>query len=433
MAARAGRTFERPNRLLGVRIYNVLAGSLERCSLGLSPLTEESILDAARRQTRLTDFGGEAFRIPLRQLLKSLQEDAHLHAFGRMVLRRSLIDHAANRLKIQDDLKRHPEILDQPIHRPLFVTGLPRTGTTLLYNLLSQDPQSRPMLTWESFWPSPPPEATTRTSDPRIKEAQEAVNRIYRFAPELRAVHSLTADGPSECIPLMFNTFISPAFSMLANLRGYEDWLAELDFEARVAAFEDYRRQLQLLQWRCSAHHWVLKQPAHLPALDALMHVFPDCCIVQSHRDPARVIPSVCSLFSILRGIFSDHVDPYALGARALDMCVRVLDRGMAGREAGPDHVFDVRYDELMRDPIGTVHGIYEHFGYECSDRMDASMKRHLAQHPRHKGGVHRYDLAQFGLDQATVDRVFKPYCDRFGIPRELPSDAEQSAGARCP
>lgn len=413
------RTFERPRRTLEVRLCNWGARQLKRCGLGARPLTEESILAAARRQAKLSDFGDEGFHAALGQLARSCQEDARLNPFGRLLIGNRLVSLAVNRLKMQDDLKRHPEILSERIRRPLFITGLPRTGTTLLYYLLSQDPASRPLLFWESYWPSPPPQAETRHTDPRIRRARIFVKFLYRWAPQLPTVHEILPDGPEECLTLMFNTFTSPGFSMLADVHGYEEWLRELSFEQRVAAYEDYRRQLQLLQWRCSADHWVLKTPAHLGSLDALLNVFTDGCVVHTHRDPAKAIPSLCSLFAVLRGLGTDEVDTHALGARAVEIAVELLDRATAARQDAPDRVLDVHYGDLVRDPMAAVRRIYDHFGYECTERAEACMTQWLAEDARRKRHTHRYDLEQFGLDQATIDRLFGAYCDRFGVKPE--------------
>ncbi len=410
---------ERPDGPFAIRLFNWVGRRLERCGVCPDRLTEASILRAARRQARLSDFGDDGFRVPLRRLVQSCRDEARLHPFGRVLMWLRLIELVANRLKIRDELKRHPEILEVPIRRPLFVLGLPRTGTTLLYNLLAQDPASRPLLTWEAFWPAPPPERDTRDTDPRIRQARILVKLTHWLAPRFPLVHQLTPDGPEECTFLTMNTFVSPGFLMLADLPGYEAWLWSLGFEERVAAYEDYRRQLQLLQWRCSADHWVLKSPVHSTALDALLHLFPDACAVQTHRDPARVVPSLCSLFSILRGMGSDEIDPLAMGPRIAETCAEIVGRAMAARDAAPDRVLDVRYPEIIGDPIGTVHRIYEHFGYERDDRMDARMKRWLAENPRHKEGVHRYDLGQFGLHQGDIDRLFGPYRERYAIARE--------------
>ncbi len=421
MVAESERTFERPHRPLFVRLYNLLVGCLEVCGIRPSQLTEASILEAARRQAKLSDFSDERFRDPLRRIIDACHQTGRLSPFGRLMARRRLIEIAVNRLKIDEDIRRHPEILDVQIHRPLLVTGLPRTGTTLLYNLLAQDPAGRPLLFWEATWPSPPPDRATRDTDPRIKQARSLVKMAYRLAPQLPSVHELQPNGPEECLSLTLHSFVSPAFSMLADVSSYEEWLRDLDFESKVAAYEYYRRQLQLLQWRCWADHWVLKSPVHLAGLDALLTAIPDACVVQAHRDPAKAVPSVCSLFAITRGMATDKLDLHALGARAVEICADLLDRATSARESFPDRVFDVHYPDLVRDPIQTVHRIYERFGYERSDRMDAAMATWLADNGQNKHPAHRYDLAQFGLAPTTINEMFGPYCERFGVAPELP------------
>lgn len=419
MSREAKPTFQRPYRPLGVRLYNWCARQLRRCGVRRDGLTEESILQAARRRTRLSDFGDDRFRVALRRLLGSFKEDAQLHPFGRWMTRNRLIMSAENRLKIQDDLKRHPEILDVPIRQPLFVAGLPRSGTTLLYNLLAKDLAARPLLMWESFWPSPPPQAETRHRDPRIKRARMVVKALCRLAPQLPVAHTLVPDGPEECMPLMFNTFVCPGFLMMGHVPGYEQWLRELSFEENVAVYRDYKSQLQLLQWRCPGKRWLLKCPAHLAALDALLQVFPDASVVQTHRDPAKVVPSLCSLFAMFRSMSTDAISPQTMGPQLAESGAELVNRAMKARERTPGRVFDLIYTDLVDDPVGAVHRIYEFFGHECDERMDAGMMQWLDENPRHKQGVHRYDLSQFGLAPPVIERLFGPYCEQFGISRE--------------
>ncbi len=421
MAAEPERTFERPHRPPVIGAYNAVGRRLRRLGWLPDRLTEASILAAARRQTRLDDLPDEGSRQGLRQLIRSCRDDARLNPFGRLMMRSRLVELLVNRLRIEDDIRRHPEILDEPVRRPLIVTGLPRTGTTLLYNLLGQDPAGRPLLLWESTWPSPPPTAETRTTDPRIKRARRLVQMVDWLAPRFRTVHTLNPDGPEECLNLTFHTFVSPGFSMMADLRGYEEWLRQLSFEQRVAAYEIYRRQLQLLQWRRPGDHWVLKSPAHLGGLDALLTVLPDACVVLTHRDPAKAIPSVCSLFAILRGMGTDEPDLHAMGPRVAEFCAELVDRAADGRRAHPDNVIDVHYHDLVGDPIATVARIYDRFDVAYTPDAEAAMRAWLAADARDKKPPHQYDLAQFGLDTAAIDRLFGTYCERFDVPHEAP------------
>jgi hypothetical protein len=383
-------------------------------------MTEESILASARRRTRLTEFSDEDFRVPLRRLIQSFRDDGRLHPFGRMMMRRRLVELASNRLRIDEHLRRHPEILDEAIRRPLFVTGLPRTGTTLLHNLLSLDPSSRPLLTWEAFWPWPPPDAGTRRADPRIKRARALVSLMHRLAPHFRVVHPLDPEGPDECVSLTFNTFVSPAFPMMANLTGYERWLAGLTFDEKVVAYRYYKRQLQLLQWQRSAEHWILKSPMHLAALDALLAVFPDACVVQTHRDPIKAVPSLCSLAATVRAIATDELNLPAIGPSIAETWGAIVERAGDVREMAPDRVLDVHYADLIGDPIATVHRIYDRFGYERSDRMDSAMQDWLARDAGKKRAPHLYHLEQFGLNGAMIERLFNGYCRRYDLASEL-------------
>ena len=412
-------TFDSRYRPLAVRFFNGAAKRLERLGYRPDSLTEESILAAARRRTRLTDFDGEDFRVPLGVLIQSFRDDAGLNPFGRMMIRRRLIALAANRLRIDDELRRHPEILDEPIRRPLYVTGLPRTGTSLLHNLLSLDPAGRPLLTWEGFCPTPPPGAKGRQPDPRIRNARVMVRLLYWLAPQFPVIHALDPEGPDECVTLTFNTFVSPAFSMMGNVKGYEDWLAGIPFDQWRASYDYYRKQLQLLQWQRRAEHWVLKSPMHLAALDVLLATFPDACVVHTHRDPIKVVPSLCSLAATIRAISTDDLDPSKIGPQVTRTWSAIVGRAADARDAARERVFDVHYSDLIADPVATVHRIYDHFGYPRSSSMDTAMRDWLARDAGKKRTPHRYSLEQFGLDRATVERAFGPYCKRAGVAPE--------------
>ncbi|MBN1345370.1 MAG: sulfotransferase [Phycisphaerae bacterium] len=412
----AGRTFENHYRPLSVRLYNGVARQLERIGWGLNGMTEESILAAARRRTGLAEFQDDDFRVPLRLLIQSFLDDGRLHPFGRMMMRRRLVEFASNRLRIDDNLRRHPEILDEPIRRPLFITGLPRTGTTLLQNLLSLDPASRPLLTWEAFWPSPPTEAGGRRLEPRIKRARALINLTYWLAPRFPVIHPLDPEGPDECVSLTFNTFVSQAFPMMANLTSYEEWLGGLTLDQWTTAYGYYKRQLQLLQWQRNAEHWILKSPMHLAALDALLTVFPDACIVQTHRDPVKAVPSLCSLAATVRAIATNELNPTEIGPKIAATWAAIVEHAGDVRDAAPTHFLDVHYDELIGDPVATAHRIYDHFGYRRSRRMDTAMQDWLARDADKKRTSHRYDLEQFGLDRPTIERLFNGYYQRYGL-----------------
>lgn len=408
-------TFEKPYRPLWLRGINWVGETLQQNGISLVNLTEESLLNTAKRESGLSDWGDESFRLPLRILLESLEKDAELNLFGRYFMRKLCIQLLSNRLRIQEDIKRYPEILQVAIPRPLFILGMPRTGTTLLHNLLAQDPTSRWLHLWEMASPSPPPEYHNAHSDPRIQEVEKFVEQYNTLAPQLATVHNLNPQGPEECNPLFEHEFTSLIFEIRANVKHYAEWISNYDM---VGAYQFYRQQLQLLSWHYPpASHWVFKAPAHIFYLDALIKVFPDACIVQTHRDPLKVLPSICSLSAIVRGVYSDRIEPKTLGNYWSDRIATALEREIQVRDSQKSSRFyDVHYHTLVQDPIGTVQQIYNYFDYDFHPQIAENIKTWLAQNPQHKHGVHRYSLEQFGLEPDTVNHQFANYCERFNI-----------------
>ena len=398
-----------------MRFANMLGRGFGACGIRLGDLSEETILLQARRQTGLEDLGEERFRVPLRVLLGSYENDPRLTFLGRILAQKMMVHHVANRLKINHDLKQYPEILSGEIHQPLFVLGLPRTGTTLLYNLLAQNPDFRPLLFWESMFPSPPPDPEARDSDPRIRIAEQTVARLNRAVPKLSAIHEMDPRGPDECLGLLYNTFVTPFFR--GRVADYRKWLYGVGDDELKAAYQEYRQQLLLLQWRCSGDHWVLKCPSHLFGLGALLRVFPDACVVQTHRDPVKAVPSLCSLSATLDGLSYQTVDMREVGERTVEIIDQLVNRSMKARESSnPGRVFDVYYRELVKHPVTTLKQIYAHFGYTYNVALEEKLKAYLEVNPQHKHGMHRYSVDDFGLEKETLRDRFSGYCDLFQI-----------------
>jgi hypothetical protein len=418
MTTHSRRTFEQPYRTFAASVFNLVGRQLRQWGWRRR-LSMDAILDKARRWTKLSDWGDERFREPLQVLLTSLEEDARLHPLGRLLCRLNCTFLAANRLRVRQFLQTHPEVLAKPVRKPLFVVGLPRTGTTLLHNLLCQDPGGRPLLLWEALHPAPDAATDAGKPDRRPLVAQRFVTLINRWgAPQLRTVHPLKADGPEECTFLLFSTFVTPAFFLYGDVRGYIEWLRGPGRDYSAWCYEQYRSYLQVLQWRRRPLHWVLKSPAHSFGLDALLTLFPDACVIQTHRDMKKVVPSACSLFAISHGLYSDEVDSRQLGGNIAQLLRgSMLERVASARERHPARVFDVSYPSLVADPIGTVRAIYHYFGLEVPESMEPRMRRWLARNPANKHGVHQYDLAQFGLTPKDIDRDFGAYQERFAAP----------------
>jgi len=410
----------RPHRPLRYRLINAAVRTVQRLSFARPALDPASLIEAAHQETGLGDFGPDRFRAGLRTLTESLERESRLNPLGRAAARREFIALLANRLRVLDHRKRNPQVAAEEIHRPLFVIGMARTGTTLLFGLLAQDPAHRSPMTWEVAMPCPPPETATYYSDPRIEEVEQRFKAMKRAVPGWDAIHPVSARLPQECLFIHAMDFHSMQFEAMYNVPSYEHWLELQDMRPTYRFQRDF---LQHLQSRCPGDRWVLKSPAHLIALDALLEVFPDALIVQTHRDPLEVIGSAASLHCTLRAASCDGIDPHAVGRDQFDFWSRVLDRAIAVRDRSAGNAsrfFDVQYEDLLSDPMGCVGRIYSHFGMDLTDEADARMRKFMAENGREKHGVHRYTLEMFGIDPAEAFDRFAVYCRRFDLKRRI-------------
>ena len=375
-------------------------------------LDAEEMLWDARRRTGLADLGpdtDQAYRL----LVDAVDREARLTTLGRVVVGRLARGYLAQRLRLVEALRQRPDLAVAPVRRPLFVVGLPRTGTTLLHNLLAQADGSRPLLARDAIHPVPPV-LRGAMYDTRGLRYWASVRGMYYLGPGRKKLHDYDA-GPVECLRLLARSFVCFAFPNMVHVPSYERWLWEQDVRALVPAYELHRMQLQTLQADGRRGHWVLKAPAHLPALDALLTVYPDASVVLTHRSPATVVGSLSSLVARNHALLAEEPDPHAVGREVLERTLRTLERVEHTRAAlGDDRIIDVGYRELLTDPVGAVRMIHERIGYPLPRASIERMRRWLADNPQGKHGAHRYVLEQYGLDAATVDRLTAPYRTRF-------------------
>ena len=402
-----------------IRATNRMGSVLSRAGLPTIALDGQRLLDAARRATRLEDFGDDAFREPLRLLLRGLETEARLTLLGRIVARQDMVGLLVNRLRLQDDWERNPAIGAEEIRRPIFIVGLPRTGSTLLHHLLAEDPGSRVAQAWEVMCPSPPPTRERYETDPRIARAARQLRWLDTLTPDFKAIHSVGAQLALECIAIMSSSFLCWRFNTMYRVPTYQDWLEGQDLRP---AYRFHRRFLQQLQWRAPASRWVLKAPSHMLAFDALLETYPDAQIVQTHRDPLTVLASAASLTAVLYGAFTDEPDLAEIGREVSRRWTIGIERALQFRGSGrvaADRFLDVHYHDLIRDPMATVRRIYGHLGIPLTGDAEARMRRFLAENPKDKHGPHRYSLETFGLDADDLACRFKGYREHFGIPSE--------------
>ncbi len=382
----------------------------------LVQLEEQRLLDEAERRTGLDDFGDSSFREPFGLLVRSLDREASLSFLGRVAARQDILRLLNHRLRMEIDRRRHPEIGAEEIQAPLFVTGLPRTGTTLLHGLLAQDPANRAALNWEMMYPSPPPARARHRRDRRIELAERQLRWFRRLAPDFQKIHPVGARLPEECLIIHSHSFVSFQFQTSHDVPSYQAWLEAQDLRV---SYETHRRFLQHLQWHGPRGTWVLKAPAHLFGLRALFASYPDAGVIFTHRDPVEVVASVASLHTVLRSTFSDAVDPVAVGTEVSRRWADGITRALRDRDAGcaaAGRFIDVLYTDLVRDPVATVRRIYGHFGRRLTAVAEDRMRAFLAANPKDKHGQHQYALAHFGLDPEEVRARYRGYCDRFGL-----------------
>lgn len=380
-----------------------------------------SILGEAReRAGGLEDFGDGPFQAPMERLLASLESEGRLNGIGRLIARERVLGHVVNRLGYVGDRKRFPAIAEEEIVRPLFIVGLPRTGTTILHDLLAQDPENRAPITWETMFPSPPPEAATFDTDPRIARCAATFPGVDAQIPAFKAMHPMGATLSQECVTMMGETMCTPLFHNQFRVPSYQDWVdAEADW-SHVYTF--HRRQLQHLQWRNRRERWVLKTGAHMWGLEHLLRTYPDARIVFTHRDPVKSMTSYASLTSLVRSMGSDEVDPLEIAADWTARLNRVLQHAIDVRRANayPDAIFyDMYFPDFVADQLAEAEKIYAAFDLELTPVASARMQAFIADNPKGKHGIHRYAPEEYGVDPKSVRHTFRSYIEHFDLAPE--------------
>lgn len=375
----------------------------------------DDIIAAASARTGLTEIGDRSVLEGLERLLQAYETEAGFSEQGLQRAYGDLVNYMSSRMQIEDWLAKHPELLERPVEKPMFVFGLPRTGTTLMINLLACDPARRSFLRWEIFEPIPPARPEELHAGRRYEERQKICEMALTYMPQIAAIHMEYADSPTECQFLMAPSFCAQVFESLADIPSYRQWfLHEADYGP---AFRFHKRTLQALQ-HYTGGRWTLKNPWHPLYIDTLTEVYPDAQLVMTHRDPVEVLASSCSLIKHSRLIYAPKVDLTAIGRTFMETFRIMIDRQNAYRaKHGPNSIHDVQYVDTVRDPIGTVRKIYEAFDEEPTPEALAAMEAYMAENPKGKHGKHEYDLAEYGLSAEEVREAFRDYIEDFDIP----------------
>ncbi len=387
----------------------------------LVPLDASELMATARRNTGFNDFGSDEWREGFQVFLKALNEEAELHLLGRLMSRSDILRWLEARLGIEAAYAQHPEIDDEIIDSPVVVTGLPRSGTSILFELLAQDDQFGSPRNWEIMFPYPPPAAASYETDPRIARCEHLVTQWQRVVPSYATMHEMGANIPNECIVAMSCTFLSENLSGQYQIPSYNQWYYQQNLDY---AYAYYKRMLKVLQWQNPRRHWLLKAPSHLGNLPVLLRNFPDARVVISHRDPLVAQASVTSLLGTLywmrssqafdASAFESLMTPEAGSARLNDV-VELLESGAVQR----DQVSHVLYSQLVQQPLETLQDLYRDMGLALDDSSRQAMQDYLANKPKGKFGKHSYQ----GDDEQQRNRkraLFQRYQQYFGVPNEI-------------
>ncbi len=384
---------------------------------GVVPLDAAGLIETAKQETGLSDFGADDWREPFEILMRAIEDEAELTFFGRLWTRQDMLQFLKNRLLIEETYRQHPEFEDQEITEPVFVLGLPRSGTSILFELLSQDERFLAPANWEFVLPCPPPEAATYRTDPRVPEAHQLITQASRVTPTYKTMHEMGAWIPNECGVAFRMSFRSDHLAATVQAPTYANWLFAADKEP---AYRYYKRLLKLLQWRNPREHWLLKSPDHQSHLPVLFKVFPDARVVMTHRDPVRAQSSVTNLLGTFYWMRSDKpfdaasfeelLTPEGTAAR-LNQVVDWLDQGTIPA----DRVAHSLYADLIDDPQSAMEKLYSQLQMPITDQARKAVADYLRDKPKGKFGAHNYTVNENDATRA----LFARYQTRFGVPSE--------------
>jgi hypothetical protein len=384
-------------------------------------LNRKQLVENAVAATDCDDFGGNEWVEGLDVLLASLEEEADLNEVGVVVAETQIGDALRNRLRIIDWHRTHPELAEAPISAPIVIIGQPRTGTTILFDLLAQDRGLRAPLTWEVADPLPPPQTATYDTDPRIASSEAATSMTEAVIPGFQAIHPSGALRAQECVAITMGDFRSILWSTVFHVPTYTRWVLD---EADLSSTYRYHRQfLQVLQSEHPGDRWLLKTPAHQWHLAEMFAEYPDAIVVQTHRDPLVVIASVTSLMSVLQKLATDEPSIPQLASEWVDFLVAGNDRSITARLDGTiagGQAVDVAFADLMADRLETISALYDGLGRKFSDETAAAMEVFLAENARNKHGSHNYSFADTRLDIAATRELTATYESYFDVPREI-------------
>lgn len=372
----------------------------------------DGVLADAKAKAQLSDFGSSDFMAGLQVLLTTYDTCGYTEK-GRKRARRRVVDLLAERLRIEEAFKKYPQIRAEKIARPMYLTGLPRTGTSALLNLLANDPASRPLKLWEGMNPSPCDNFQHGMVDPRYAVLKAWQEEQSKNNPDFSKIHHTTADTPEECIHLLNHTFQDVQFGVEVLMEPYGSWFQQQDLRP---SYHYYADLLRMIQWQRPGERWLLKSPAHLWALDIITEMFPDACIIITHRNPLEAVTSYASMMAAM---LKDRIfDKKQFGPVVMEYLANKVESSLVQREKMDEtRILDLQFNDFVSQPVNMVHQIYDYFGLPMSSQAKTAIEEYAADHPMGKHGKHDYDFGEFGLTETQILDRFAFYIDRFNVP----------------
>ena len=389
-----------------------------RLSRRLWSLQSEALCEEARRRTGLRDFGDPPVEPALSILVKSLELEADQHPLGRFLIWAHLREILKTRLRLTQEWIRRSEALEvSQIQRPVFITGMPRSGSTFLHELLAEDEENRVPRVWEVMFPIPDHNNTRSEVEPRVRKAEACLWWFRRLAPRANSVYPMRAWTPHECVAIHSYTLLSEEFAMICRVPAYEAFLREANFGP---AYAWQKRFLQYLQLCSPTKQWILKSPDHVHTFEHLLTVFPDAVVIQTHRNPLEVLKSSMRLTAVLEGTFARADDRTQTRKSEARNLAEHIEGITSFREAHPKldgRFIDIKYHELVADPLTVVREIYQRLDKRLTKMAAAGMRSLASKRSRYKGCYGSRTLENLGMDGPCLTRLFEGYCSRFGIP----------------
>lgn len=379
--------------------------------------SEGALHEEARRAAGCDAFGDPSYLEGLRVLLRAYDEEANFTTHGRAAARYTIIEALRQRLLSNQAWQRNPRILDREIRGPIVICGLVRTGSTALHYLMGCNPDLQVLQYWLAGHPQPRPARAEWEQHPDYQVAAAEIDAMYQADPSLKAIRLMMADGPEECRHLLMQQFTDDTFEVNASIPSYSRWYERVNM---TPSYRRHRDLLKLIGSNDPERQWLLKYPVHMRNLEAFLEVYPDACIVQTHRDPLRVMPSYISLIAGFRALNEKNIDRPAFARRQLDLWATGAESAIEfRRSADPSQFYDLHFADFMADPIAAVRKIHAYFGGELSEAGERALRAWQNDNPQHKHGRHEYRSEEIGITRDEILERFEIYMKHYGIESE--------------